>query len=66
MRIVHNPRYAGAFVYGRTHTRKTEADRLHQQQVERARYEAELAQRRYLRVDSDNRLVADSLQADWL
>jgi DNA invertase Pin-like site-specific DNA recombinase len=23
VRILHNPRYAGAFVYGRTHTRKT-------------------------------------------
>ena len=34
-------------------------------QVERARYEAELAQRRYLQVDPDNRLVADSLEADW-
>jgi DNA invertase Pin-like site-specific DNA recombinase len=42
-----------------------EADRLRQQQVERVRYEAELAQRRYLRVDPDNRLVADSLEADW-
>ena len=35
------------------------------QQVERARYEAELAQRRYMRVDPDNRLVADTLEADW-
>ena len=42
-----------------------EADRLRQQQVERIRYEAELARRRYLRVDPDNRLVADSLEADW-
>jgi DNA invertase Pin-like site-specific DNA recombinase len=42
-----------------------EADRLRKQQVERVRYEAELAQRRYLRVDPDNRLVADSLEADW-
>jgi hypothetical protein len=33
--------------------------------VERARYEAELAQRRSLRVDPDHRLVADSLEADW-
>jgi DNA invertase Pin-like site-specific DNA recombinase len=41
------------------------ADRLRQQQVERARYEADLAQRRYLRVDPDHRLVADSLEADW-
>ncbi len=41
------------------------ADRLRQQHVERTRYEAELAQRRYLRVDPDHRLVADSLEADW-
>ena len=33
--------------------------------MERSRYEAELARRRYLRVDPDNRLVADSLEADW-
>jgi DNA invertase Pin-like site-specific DNA recombinase len=45
--------------------RMEEADHLRKQQVERARYEAELAQRRYLRVDPDNRLVADSLEADW-
>jgi DNA invertase Pin-like site-specific DNA recombinase len=46
-------------------SRLGEADRLRQAQVERARYEADLAQRRYLRVDPDNRLVADSLEADW-
>lgn len=46
-------------------TRAGEADRLRLKQVERARYEAELAQRRYLKVDPDNRLVADSLEADW-
>ena len=46
-------------------SRLDEADRLRKQQVERARYEAELARRRYLRVDPDNRLVADSLEADW-
>jgi DNA invertase Pin-like site-specific DNA recombinase len=46
-------------------SRLDEADGLRQQQVERARYEAELARRRYLRVDPDNRLVADSLEADW-
>lgn len=45
--------------------RLDEADRLRQQQVERARYEVELARRRYLRVDPDSRLVADSLEADW-
>lgn len=45
--------------------RSAEADALRRVQVERTRYEAELAQRRYLRVDPDNRLVADSLEADW-
>jgi len=42
-----------------------EADRLRRKHVDRARYEAELAQRRYMRVDPDNRLVADSLEALW-
>ncbi len=46
-------------------SRIEEADRLRHKQVERAKYEADLAQRRYLRVDPDNRLVADSLEADW-
>ena len=46
-------------------SRRQEADRLRQTQVERARYEANLAQRRYLEVDPDNRLVADALEADW-
>ena len=34
-------------------------------QVERARYEAARAERRYLAVDPDNRLVARGLEADW-
>jgi rhodanese-related sulfurtransferase len=34
-------------------------------QLERARYEAELARRRYAKVDPDNRLVVDALEADW-
>ena len=42
-----------------------QADRLRKEQVERARYEAEAARRRYVRVDPDNRLVADALEADW-
>ena len=45
--------------------RADEADELRRQQVERARYEADLAQRRYLQVDPENRLVAGSLEADW-
>jgi len=46
-------------------SRLDEADRSRQTNVQRARYEADLAQRRYLRVDPDNRLVADTLEADW-
>ena len=42
-----------------------EADRVRRRQVERARYEAELARHRFMRVSPDNRLVADSLEADW-
>jgi DNA invertase Pin-like site-specific DNA recombinase len=46
-------------------SRWDEADRLHRLQVDRARYESELARRRFLRVDPDNRLVAASLEAEW-
>ena len=46
-------------------SRSEDANRLRRQEVERARYEAELARRRYMRVDPDNRLVADSLEAEW-
>ena len=42
-----------------------EADQLRRSHVERARQHAELARRRYLAVDPDNRLVADTLEADW-
>jgi hypothetical protein len=45
--------------------RAEEVDSLRRQHVERARYEAELAERRYRRVDPDHRLVADALEADW-
>ena len=42
-----------------------EADRLRAQQVERVRYEADLARQRYMQVDPNNRLVADVLEAEW-
>jgi DNA invertase Pin-like site-specific DNA recombinase len=45
--------------------RAEEARRLRHLQVERAQYEADLAQRRYLKVDPDNRLVATVLEAEW-
>ena len=52
-------------VQAEVQTRLDEADKLRRQQVERARYDVELARRRYMRVDPDNRLVASSLEADW-
>ena len=39
--------------------------RAHQQQLERLRYQAALAQRQYNRCDPDNRLVAAELEARW-
>jgi DNA invertase Pin-like site-specific DNA recombinase len=44
---------------------RQEVERCHAQRVEQLRYEAQLAQRRYLKVDPDNRLVADELESDW-
>ncbi len=46
-------------------SRHEQTDRMRRQHVERARYEADLAQRRFLKVDPDNRLVADALEAGW-
>jgi DNA invertase Pin-like site-specific DNA recombinase len=46
-------------------TRRDEADAMRKQQVERARYEVELARARYMQVDPHNRLVADVLEGDW-
>jgi hypothetical protein len=42
-----------------------EADALRRKQLERAQYDADLARQRYMSVDPQNRLVADSLEADW-
>src|ERR1043165_3561128 len=47
------------------HTRLDDVDRIRRKQVERARYEADQAQRRYMHVDPANRLVADTLEAEW-
>ena len=45
--------------------RVQQAAALREAQVQRARYDAELARRRYMKVDPENRLVADALEADW-
>ncbi|WP_245303401.1 recombinase family protein [Mesorhizobium loti] len=45
--------------------RAAEMDTLRRQHIERTRHDAELARRRYMKVDPDNRLVADTLEAEW-
>lgn len=45
--------------------RYDEADQLRNRAVERAHFEADLSQRRFMMVDPSNRLVADTLEADW-
>jgi DNA-binding transcriptional regulator YiaG len=40
-------------------------DQLRRKEIARLEYEANLSQRRYMRVDPDNRLVAATLEADW-
>ena len=40
-------------------------DRVRRQHLERVEYEANMARRRYMQVDPENRLVADTLEADW-
>jgi hypothetical protein len=45
--------------------RYQEADRLRCRAIERAQMEADLAQRRFMMVDPSNRLVADTLEAEW-
>lgn len=42
-----------------------EVNALKNKELERARYDADMAQMRYMKVDPRNRLVADSLEADW-
>ena len=44
---------------------KDEAQHARQQQLERLRYQAELARRRFERADPDNRLVAAELERRW-
>jgi DNA invertase Pin-like site-specific DNA recombinase len=46
-------------------SRLAEADRLRRQHVERAQYQTDQARIRYMRVDPNNRLVADTLEGLW-
>jgi len=52
-------------VQSEVEVRLKEADQLRRQQVERAQYEADQARVRYMRVDPNNRLVADNLETLW-
>jgi DNA invertase Pin-like site-specific DNA recombinase len=46
-------------------SRQEEADRLRCRAIESAQIVADLAERRFMMVDPNNRLVADTLEADW-
>ena len=52
-------------IRGEIEARHAEADRLRRRAVERAQIDADLAQRRFMLVDPNNRLVADTLEREW-
>jgi len=52
-------------VFEELRARRAEVDRLRRAQVARAREEVELAQRQFLLVRPEHRLVADSLERQW-
>jgi hypothetical protein len=52
-------------VFAELRARKAEVDRLRRAQVQRAREDAELAQRQFLLVRPEHRLVADTLERQW-
>jgi DNA invertase Pin-like site-specific DNA recombinase len=45
--------------------RVAETDQIRVQHRERQKYEADVARRRFMQVDPGNRLVADTLEAEW-
>ena len=45
--------------------RLDEAEALRRTHLARVQYDVDLARQRFMRVDPNNRLVADSLEADW-
>ena len=42
-----------------------QTDQLRHRHVERARYETEVARRRYMQVEPENRMVAEALETEW-
>ena len=62
-----SPMELNAYEQALTNEKETEAkiDQAHQQQLERLRYQAALAERQFNQVDPDNRLVAAELEKRW-
>ncbi len=56
---------AAAEAFRQQQQKDQEAHRTLRLDVDRCNYEASLAERRYRKVDPDNRLVADTLERDW-
>jgi DNA invertase Pin-like site-specific DNA recombinase len=52
-------------VFDELRQRHDQVDALHRSRIERARHEAELAQRQFLLANPENRLVADALEQRW-
>jgi DNA invertase Pin-like site-specific DNA recombinase len=52
-------------VQAEVQARIDEADRIRKQHLVRVQYEADQAKLRYMRVDPNNRLVADTLEVNW-
>ena len=52
-------------VHREMQARVAEVDQIRVQHVERRKYETDLARRRFMQVDPENRLVADTLEAEW-
>lgn len=55
----------GLAVLHETERQAGEVDRQWKLRLDRARYEAQLAERRYKAVDPDNRVVARTLESEW-
>ncbi len=52
-------------VFEEMRRREDEVDRLHEDKLQRVRYEAEMARRQFMLVNPENRLVADALEREW-
>jgi len=55
----------GLAVFRETERQTSDVDRQWKLRMERARYEAQLAERRYKAVDPDNRVIARTLEREW-